>query len=72
MSINDLSPADRRALMAERREEYNSFWPGARGRGARFTIEMFPLLYADKPRGHALIPASEDIRLRKVVETFGK
>lgn len=42
------------------------------GRRARYAIEMFPLLRADKRRGHALIPATHDIRLREVVETFGK
>lgn len=34
---------------------------------------MYPLLYADKPEyGHALIPAREEMRLRKIVEAFGK
>ncbi|MET4670358.1 hypothetical protein [Streptomyces sp. PvR018] len=34
---------------------------------------MIPLLHADKPEsGHALIPATEDMRLRKAVEIFGK
>ncbi|MEU6071961.1 hypothetical protein ABZ864_47965 [Streptomyces sp. NPDC047082] len=28
MSINDLSPSDREALMAARQEEYENFWPG--------------------------------------------
>lgn len=72
MSINDLPSEDRKAVLAERREEYKNFWPGPHGRRARYAIEMFPLLYADKRRGHALIPATQDMRLRKVVETFGK
>ncbi|MFJ7904014.1 hypothetical protein ACIQ6V_26570 [Streptomyces sp. NPDC096198] len=72
MSIDDLSPDARKALLAERREEYKSFWPGPHGRRARYAIEMFPLLHADKPRGRALIAATQDMRLRKVVETFGK
>ncbi|UXY32385.1 hypothetical protein [Streptomyces sp. HUAS TT20] len=72
MSIKDLPPADREALMAARQEEYENFWPGPHGRRARYAIEMFPLLHADKPRGRALIPAAKDMRLRRVVETFGK
>ncbi|MDJ0461910.1 hypothetical protein [Streptomyces sp. H27-C3] len=72
MPINDLSPTERKALLAERREEYKNFWPGAHGRRARYAIELFPLLHADKPQGHVLIPATHDMRLRKVAETFGK
>ncbi|WP_141724599.1 hypothetical protein [Streptomyces niveus] len=72
MSVNDLSPEDRTALVAERQEEYKNFWPGRSGRRARYTIEMFPLLHVDKRRGHPLIPATHDMKLRKVVETFGK
>jgi hypothetical protein len=72
MSIDDLSPVERKELLAERREECKNFWPGRNGGRARYAIELFPLLYADKPRGHVLIPATDDMRLRKVVETFGK
>ena len=73
MSIDDLSQEDRESLLAERRQEYKSFWTGPNGRGSRFTIEMFPLLYADKPSAlRALIPATHDTRLRELAETFGK
>ncbi|MGW9596070.1 hypothetical protein ACWHLZ_37970 [Streptomyces chartreusis] len=73
MSLNDLPAETRKAIIAERREELAAWWPRADGAGARTTIKMYPLLYADKPEyGHALIRATDDMRLRKVVETFGK
>lgn len=73
MSINDLSQEDREAVLAERRQEYESFWRGPNGSGERFTIQMFPLLYADKPTVlRTLIPATHDMRLRELAEVFGK
>ncbi|MET8681854.1 hypothetical protein ABZW18_30800 [Streptomyces sp. NPDC004647] len=73
MSLADLPPEVRKAVVAERREELASFWPGVHGAGARTTIKMYPLLYADKPEyGHALIRATDDKRLRRIVEAFGK
>src|SRR5690349_17744015 len=73
MSLRKLPPDIRKAVIAERREELAGFWPGSGGAGERTTVKMHPLLYADKPEyGHALIPAREEMRLRKIVETFGE
>ncbi|WP_328668785.1 hypothetical protein [Streptomyces sp. NBC_00328] len=73
MSLSELPPETRKAVIAERREELAGFWPGADGASERTAIKMYPLLYADKPEyGHALIPAREEMRLRRIVEAFGK
>lgn len=73
MSLSELSPEDRRAVMAERRSERDDYWPGKHGGAERTTIKMYPLLYVDKPNyGHALIRATDDMRLRRIVEAFGK
>lgn len=73
MSLRDLSPEDRKAVLAERRAERDGYWPGKDGAQERTTIKMHPLLHADKPNyGHALIRATEDMRLRRIVEAFGK
>lgn len=73
MSLSELPPEIRKVVIAERREELAGFWPGVHGAGERTTIKMHPLLYTDKPEyGHALIPARTEMRLRKIVETFGK
>ncbi|MDT0545611.1 hypothetical protein [Streptomyces lonegramiae] len=66
MSIQDLSAADRAALLAERQQELEH-WPARH----RWHIEMHPLLHIDKPRLGVTIPAGDDMELRKVVETFG-
>ncbi|WP_331731138.1 hypothetical protein [Streptomyces phaeochromogenes] len=73
ISLNDLSATTRKAVIAERREELASFWPGTRGAQDRTTIKMYPLLHTDKPAyGHVMIRATDDKRLRRVVEAFGK
>ncbi|MFC4612261.1 hypothetical protein ACFO9E_31595 [Streptomyces maoxianensis] len=72
MAIDDLSPDERQALLEARHQEYRNYWLGPYGRRTRYSIEMFPLLHVDKPRGRALIPAMQDMCLRKVAETFGK
>lgn len=72
MSISDLSPELRRAVLAERRAEREGFWPGKGGADERTTVKMYPLMHADKPHdGHALIRATDDMRLRRIVEVFG-
>ncbi|MER7719008.1 hypothetical protein ABTX99_18990 [Streptomyces flaveolus] len=73
MSLSELPSETRKAVIAERRKELAGFWPGAYGAGERTAIKMYPLLYTDKPGdGHALIPAREEMRLRKIVEAFGQ
>lgn len=73
MSLSDLSPEDRKAVLAGRRAERDDYWPGKDGAQERTTIKMYPLLHVDKPNhGHALIRATEDMRLRRIVEAFGK
>lgn len=69
--IDDLSSEDRQALLAERRQELKNWWPGQYGARARWTIEVFPLLHVDEPSG-VLIQATNDMRLRRVVEKFAK
>jgi hypothetical protein len=72
VSLSELSPEERRAVMAERRAERDGFWPGKYGAAERTTIKMYPLLHVDKPDyGHALIRATSDMRLRRIVEAFG-
>lgn len=73
MQLSDYTPEDRREVMAERRAERDSFWPGKDGAQERTTIKMYPLLHVDKPNyGHAMIRATDDMRLRRIVEAFGK
>ncbi|MCX4671581.1 hypothetical protein OG453_33665 [Streptomyces sp. NBC_01381] len=73
MPLDELSPEDRRAVLAERRTERDSFWPGKDGAQERTTIKMYPLLHVDKPNyGHTMIRATDDMKLRRIVEAFGK
>lgn len=71
--LSGLSPEDRKAVLADRRRERDSFWPGKGGAQERTTIRMYPLLHVDKPNyGHVMIRATDDMRLRRIVEEFGK
>ncbi|MEV4043138.1 hypothetical protein [Streptomyces sp. NPDC049744] len=71
--LDSLSEEDREAVLAERRQELDSFWPGDDGAQGRTTIRMYPLLHVDKPGfGRTLIPATDDMELRRIVEAFGK
>lgn len=73
MWLSEYTPEDRREVMAERRAERDSFWPGKGGAQERTTIKMYPLLHVEKPvYGHVMIRATDDMRLRRIVEAFGK
>lgn len=70
--LEGLSDADRAAVIEERQQELDSFWPGDGGGDERTTIRTYPLLHVDKPNArHALIRATDDMELRRIVETFG-
>ncbi|MEU2873479.1 hypothetical protein ABZ769_30480 [Streptomyces olivoreticuli] len=67
MTIGGSSGPDRSSLLADRQKELEG-WPAR----TRWHIEMHPLLHIDKPQLGVTIPAEDDLKLRKVVEVFGR